>query len=56
MITSPAMMEMCEVGDECITDTSSVVIEGSVYKHLNEPHRVLSEHDIENNQDFMIKK
>ena len=50
-ITSPAMMEICEVRYEYTDDSSTVVIEDFVNINLYETHRDISEHDIETNRD-----
>ena len=44
-ITSPAMMDICEVRDECTDCTSLVFMEDCVNKNLYETHRYFSEND-----------
>ena len=48
-ITSPAVVEICEVRDEYPYDLSPVVMEYCVNKNLDETHRDIYEHDIETN-------
>ena len=48
-ITSPAVVATCEVRDEYPDYLSPVVMEYCVNKKLDETHRDISEHDIENN-------
>ena len=52
-ITSPAMMEICEVRYECPDDISPVSMEDFMNKNLDETNRYVSEQDIETNQDTM---
>ena len=52
-ITSPAMMDICEVKDECPDGKSPVVVEYCVNKNLYETHRDVYEHDKETNRDTM---
>ena len=48
-ITSPDVVATCEVRDEYLDQSSTVVIEDCVNKKLDETHRDISEHDIETN-------
>ena len=52
-ITSPDMIDICEVRDEYHDDTSPVVMGAYVNKNLYEIHRDVSELDIENIRDTM---
>ena len=47
------MMEICEVRDEFPDYTSPFVMEDSVNNNLDEIHRDITEHYIENNRDPM---
>ena len=47
------MMEVCEVRDECPDDTSTVVMEDSVNKNLDEIQRDITENETETNQYAM---
>ena len=46
-------MEICEVRYECPDDTSPVLTEYGLNKNLDEIHRYIYEHDIENNRNSM---
>ena len=52
-ITSPDMVDICEVIDEYPDDSSPVVMEDCFNKNLGETHRDISEHDIETNRGAM---
>ena len=52
-ITPQAMIEVCEVRDECHHDTSPVVMEDCVNKNLYEIHIDVTENETETNQDAM---
>ena len=47
------MVEICEVRNEYLDDSSPVVMEDCVKNNLDETHRDISEHDIETNQYAM---
>ena len=48
-ITSPAVVETCEVGDEYIDESYPVVMKDYLNNKLDETHKDISEHDIETN-------
>ena len=52
-ITSPAMMEICEVRYEFTDDTYPVVMRDFVNNNLDEIHRDINEHDMETNWGAM---